>query len=86
MRKRLLEEIRLVSEEPKDTELEKLTYLDAVIQETLRLYCAAPGGLPRCAPPGGATLAGVFIPGGITVSTQLYSLHRDPQSFPDPDT
>lgn len=68
-----------------DAELDELPLVNASIEETLRLYGAAPGGLLRIVPPGGATLDGYIIPEGITVSTQGWSLHRDPDNFPNPD-
>ncbi|KAF4473128.1 cytochrome P450 [Fusarium agapanthi] len=68
-----------------DSNLEALPYLSAVIEETLRLYGAAPGALPRVVPGGGARLAGYFIPQGTTVSTQSYTYHRDPQTYPEPE-
>ena len=60
-----------------DADLEKLPYLNAVVDETLRLYGAAPGSLPRRPPPGGVVLAGYPIPQDTTVSSQAYSLHRN---------
>lgn len=66
-----------------DQELEKLPLLGAIIEETLRLYGAAPGGLPREVPPAGATLAGYYIPGGTTVTTQAYTIHRDESIYPN---
>lgn len=66
-------------------DLKNLPYMSAVIEETLRLYGAAPGSLPRTVPKGGATLAGYYIPGGITVSTQAYSLHRDSNIYSQPE-
>lgn len=68
-----------------DAILESLPLLNAVIKETLRLYGAAPGSLPRSVPEGGATLAGHFIPEGVTVSTQSWTIHRDENIFPNPD-
>ncbi|KAJ2898188.1 cytochrome P450 monooxygenase [Zalerion maritima] len=68
-----------------DVDLEKLPYLSAVIEETLRLYGAAPGALPRTVPHGGATLGEYFIPEGTTVSTQAYTLHRDKASYAEPE-
>ncbi|KAE9368985.1 cytochrome P450 [Stipitochalara longipes BDJ] len=68
-----------------DTDLEFLPLLNAVIEETLRLYGAAPASLPRTTPVGGATLSGYLIPGGTTVSTQAYTIHRDSSLFPNPD-
>lgn len=66
-----------------DQELETLPLLGAVIEETLRLYGAAPGGLPRQVPPAGTTLAGYYISGGTTVTTQAYTIHRDENIFPN---
>ncbi|KAH7156076.1 cytochrome P450 [Dactylonectria macrodidyma] len=68
-----------------DTDLQNLPYLSAVIEEALRVYSAAPGALPRTVPNGGATLGGYFIPEGITVSTQAYTLHRDSTTYPEPE-
>ncbi|CAK7226987.1 hypothetical protein SBRCBS47491_006416 [Sporothrix bragantina] len=65
-------------------DLERLPLLNAVIDESLRLYGAAPGSLPRSVPPGGATLCGYALPGGTVVETQAYTLHRDARVFPDP--
>jgi cytochrome P450 len=68
-----------------DTDIEALPLLNAVIEETLRLYGAAPASLPRTTPLGGATHSGYFIPGGTTISTQAYTIHRNNSLFPNPD-
>ncbi|KIV94857.1 hypothetical protein PV10_02581 [Exophiala mesophila] len=60
-----------------DSLLQELPFLNAVVDETLRLYGAAPGSLPRTCPPGGFQLGGHFIPEGTTVSSQAYTLHRN---------
>ncbi|OQE12812.1 hypothetical protein PENFLA_c062G10566 [Penicillium flavigenum] len=65
--------------------LESLPLLNAAIMETLRLYGAAPGSLPRTVPEGGATLSNHYIPAGTTVSTQSWSIHRDEALFPQPE-
>lgn len=84
LQKALEEEVSRVSPDASDAELEQLPLLNAVIQETLRLYCAVPGSLPRVAPHGGAQLGGYFIPEGTTCSTQAYTLHRDPAAYENP--
>jgi cytochrome P450 len=68
-----------------DVELERLPILKAVIEETLRLYSAAPGTLPRLTPKSGAIFQDYHIPAGTIVGTQSYSLHRYPVLFPNPD-
>ena len=85
IRRRLAEELQDLPADFNDQMLKALPYLNQVIDETLRLYAAAPSGLPRVVPPGGARLAGHWLPGGSTVTTQAYTLHRDPIVFPRPE-
>jgi cytochrome P450 len=68
-----------------DQELKQLRYLNFVIDETLRIYGAAASALPRVVPLGGACLAGYWLGEGTTVSSQAYTLHRDPAAFPHPE-
>jgi cytochrome P450 len=65
-------------------ELENAPLLNSVIEETLRLYGAAPGALPRVVPSQGIIISGHQLPGGTEVSTQAYTLHRDPRIFQEP--
>lgn len=65
---------------------EDLPYLQLVIQESLRLYGAGPGSLPRAVPHDGAFLCGYHLPKDTVVSTQAYVMHRDPTIYPDPLT
>ncbi|KAL1610837.1 hypothetical protein SLS60_002508 [Paraconiothyrium brasiliense] len=58
--------------------------LNSVIEETLRLYGAAPGALPRSVPTEGAVFGGYRVPGGVEVSTQAYTFHRHPDLWADP--
>ena len=73
---------------PSPAALDKLPLLNSIIQETLRLYAAAPAQQARVTPhrPDGLTLEGYTnIPGGISVSANAYSLHRNPEVFPEPE-
>ncbi|CZR66973.1 related to cytochrome P450 [Phialocephala subalpina] len=85
LRKDLEEEVRELKEDFTDTDLETLPLLNATIEEALRLYSAAPASLPRQTPANGATLCRYKLPGNITVCTQAYTIHRDPNMFSDPD-
>lgn len=68
-----------------DVTLEKLPYLNAFVTEVLRLYGSAPGALPRSTPPQGIRIGHFFIPSGVTLTTQAYTMHRDPLIFENPD-
>lgn len=45
--------------------LQQLSYLNACLEEGLRMYPPAPGVVPRVAPQGGSTVCGQFVPGGV---------------------
>ncbi|KAF4586296.1 hypothetical protein EYR38_010571 [Pleurotus pulmonarius] len=65
-----------------------MQYLNACINETLRLFPALLGGAQRSVLPGtgGKMIHSFFVPEGTQVSVHAYSLHRDPRCFsPLPD-
>jgi cytochrome P450 len=64
--------------------LAKMPYLDAVINEGMRLGVPVPTGGQRISPPNGATIAGQFIPGDTKVHIPPWTIHRDPRYFSDP--
>ncbi|CVL06816.1 related to benzoate 4-monooxygenase cytochrome P450 [Fusarium mangiferae] len=85
VRQKLFKELMKLPDDYTHSDLRELPHLNNVIDETLRLYAAVPSALPRLVPVGGAHLAGYFIPGETVVSTQAWTLHRDPHVFPDPE-
>ncbi|KAF2238297.1 cytochrome P450 [Viridothelium virens] len=87
LQKALEDEVDKLPADFRDADVEKLPLLGAVIEETLRLYGAAPSTLPRTVPRGGTSLGDskYFLPEGTTVGCQSYTLHRDPRLFPDPE-
>ena len=69
--------------------LDALPLLEAIVKETLRLHAAIPGPQPRVTPASGCTLGpkGEYtgIPGGVRISAQAWSLHRNAEVFPEPE-
>lgn len=69
-------EIRTLTSYSDTIQLQALPYLNALIYETLRLHPSIPSGGLRITPPQGLDIDGTFIPGGTTVITPQYSIHR----------
>lgn len=73
---------------PSAKQLDALPLLQAIVQETLRLHAAIPGPQPRQTPPGGCRIgpnSEYDLPGGMRISAQAWSLHRNPNVFPEPE-
>lgn len=64
-------------------EKEPMPYLEAVIKETLRLYPSVPFFSRKVLED--LSVGNVTVPKGTSVSCLIYMLHRDPDSFPDPE-
>lgn len=63
-----------------------LPLLDAILQETLRLWVAVPGAQPRVTPSPSCSLAGHDnIPANTKVQCYAFALHRNPEIYPEPD-
>ncbi|KAI0634825.1 cytochrome P450 monooxygenase pc-bph [Trametes polyzona] len=67
--------------------VKRLPYLEAVVNEGLRLHAPSGIGLPRVVPPGGLEVCGRFFPEGAVLSVPTYTIHRDKAVWgADPDT
>jgi benzoate 4-monooxygenase len=60
-----------------EQQVKRLPYLDACINEALRLHSTSALGLPRVVPEGGLTVNDAFFPEGTVVSVPSFSIHRD---------
>ena len=58
------------------TPLDGLPYLEAVVKEGLRCFPPIPMSQPRYVPDGGREIDGYFIPAGVIVSCQAWSVHQ----------
>ncbi|PGG99521.1 unspecific monooxygenase [Blastomyces parvus] len=75
------------TELPHPKDIDALPLLDAIVMETLRLHSPIPGIQPRITPAPPTTLAGYDqIPPKTRVNAQAYSLHRNSDVFPDPES
>ncbi|EPE25091.1 Cytochrome P450 [Glarea lozoyensis ATCC 20868] len=84
--KRLYTELQTNNSLPESSiqEIQSLTYLSAVIRETLRISMANPTRLPHIVPSSGFNLQNTHIPAGTVVGCSGYSLHFNPKVFPEP--
>ncbi|PVH97042.1 cytochrome P450 [Periconia macrospinosa] len=85
--KQVLSEIATVlgSDAPRDTityeSTRKMKYLQACINEALRLHPAVGMSLPRIVPEGGININNVYIPGGTVIGVNPWVLHRNKSIF-----
>ncbi|KAK4123026.1 cytochrome P450 [Parathielavia appendiculata] len=66
-------------------DLQGIEFLDAVINETLRLCAPVPLNGPRSTPPQGIEIGGTYIPGNVHIYTPPHVYHRNPEYFQYPD-
>lgn len=69
--------------DPSAEHLPRLTFLDAVVQEALRLDPPVPIAVRQLAAP--ARLAGYDLPADTRLAPCIWLAQRDPEAFPDPD-
>ena len=85
----LVQEIRTTYQSEEDiagVSLSRLSYLNAVIHETLRLCPTIPDGMRRQIPEGGASVAGHFLPGGTVVSIPQWAANQSSENFHRPQS
>ncbi|KAG6334969.1 hypothetical protein ID866_4125 [Astraeus odoratus] len=58
-------------------QVKRLPYLEAVINEGLRIHSTSSLGLPRVVPEGGLSIHGIHFPQGAVLSVPSYTIHRD---------
>ncbi|KAF5703768.1 cytochrome P450 monooxygenase [Fusarium globosum] len=84
----LKQEIRSSFTDEADINLQNtapLTYLNAVLEESLRMYPPVPSTFPRQTPLSGEVICGQFVKGGTSVGIHQWSTFRSAENFHDPD-
>lgn len=85
---RLTNEVRTAFRAEFDIDIQStasLPFLQAVVQESLRLYPPAPNTFPRATPAPGQVICGRFVPAGTAVGVHQWSAHRCKTNFFMPD-
>lgn len=88
MMQQLVDEIRSSFTDFDDVTLEdmaRMKYLQAVLQEGLRMYPPVPIALPRLVAEEGLEIEGKFVPAGTRVGVHHFATYRLPQNFKNAD-
>ncbi|OAG38665.1 hypothetical protein AYO21_07171 [Fonsecaea monophora] len=80
----LREELDLLKGEFNFTSLQKLPFLNALINETLRLHPPVASGTQRITSPEGIQLGDTYIPGGVNIIIPFYTMFRAESCFERP--
>ncbi|KAL7931594.1 cytochrome P450 [Trichoderma chlorosporum] len=67
------------------TKVRELKYLEATLNEALRLFPPSPASQQRVVPPGSATIAGCYVPAGTTVAVPPWVSTHSNVNFNKPD-
>ncbi|KAH7141644.1 cytochrome P450 67 [Dactylonectria macrodidyma] len=70
---------------PDHVSLTKLPYLQACIDESLRMHPALPSGVQRKTPKQGLQIGETYIPGNSLVQIPLHTLYKDARVFTQPN-
>lgn len=65
--------------------LQALPYMNACLEEGMRIFPSIPTGLVRQVPAGGDTVGGEWLPGGTTVSVHAWSATHTERNWSKPE-
>lgn len=85
---KLCQEIRTTFPKAEDMsflKLQQLPYMNACLEEGMRIFPSIPTGLVRTVPQGGDSIAGEWIPGGTTVSVHSWSATHVATNWVEPE-
>lgn len=85
---KLTAEVRAFEKEEDITflRLQELPYMNACLDEGLRIFPSIPTGLTRTVPQGGDSIAGEWVAGGTTVSVYSWAATHSETNFTEPES
>ncbi|EAT85064.2 hypothetical protein SNOG_07598 [Parastagonospora nodorum SN15] len=89
MHKKIVAEIREACKTEEDINMDVLAdlpYMNACIEEGLRIFPPVPIGLLRTVPKGGSLIDGHAVPGGTSVCVASWAAAHSASNFADPDS
>ncbi|KAK0707965.1 cytochrome P450 [Lasiosphaeris hirsuta] len=89
VQKKLADEVRSSFQTEEEIDLfsvQKLKYMLAVLNESMRVMPPVPGSFPRVCQPGGDTICGRRVPGGTGLDIWPPAVFRSARNFVDPDS
>lgn len=87
--RRLVQELRSACKTEEDINMDvlaNLPYMNACIEEGLRIFPPVPIGLLRTVPKGGSLIDGHVVPGGTSVCVSSWGAAHSASNFVDPDS
>ncbi|KAG9231681.1 cytochrome P450 [Amylocarpus encephaloides] len=87
--KKLNTEVRLAYKTEEEITIQSvgnLTYMLAVLKETMRIYPPVPIALARITPPSGSLVVGRHIEGGTTLNLWQYAMYHKESNFCQPES
>lgn len=66
--------------------VQKLSYMLAVLDESLRLHPPSPVANLRQVAPGGAEICSQFVPDGTSIGIWHFAIFRSPENFANPES
>ncbi|KAJ5503665.1 hypothetical protein N7463_006539 [Penicillium fimorum] len=85
---KLTSEVRRTFKRDSDINIATLAgikYLNACIEEGLRIYPPVPVGMPRVTPSDGLVVCGEHVPGNTAISVSQWATYRNPKNFTRPN-
>ena len=86
IKERLITELKAIDGPLTYSSLNKIKLLEGILNEVLRMHPPIGVAMPRDVPTGGAEICGIYVPGGTSVGVPAFTIGRNPEVYPNPNT